>query len=514
MSRFRYQTGSIIGRVDDIRTIRETLSGARLVTLVGPGGVGKTTLAAEVVQEIEPEFDRVVLVELADVVDEAELNSRMVAALSPGQAMVDGALDDERLVAALGVSSTLLVLDNCEHLVDEVARLVGVALTAEPRVTALTTSRRPLELAEEVLWTVRPLEVPDDPGVGEETGPDRGEHSGLGSDDRRLTDSPSVQLFLERTRQAVPAFSLTSSNRHVVARICVASDGIPLVLELAAALVRTRPLDQILVAMTEHPAGLGTGRRDRAQHQRSLLASLDWSRQFLDEQDAELLNRLAVFVGGFTVDGARLVDPAGTADGLARLVDHSLVEFDPQTGRYYLLEVVRVDAVGRLDADGLAAAQHGHTEACLEIVARIERDALAADPDGVFHRFEWELPNLAAALRRAETAQDRSTFQALLGPIAVWWVHGLAPTDPRTWEDAVPAPNIEAADDLTDAERKLVRWRGNILHALAFYWSHRGHHRRALDYATEAEVFHRAAGRQAQQSLDRLSAGNALLSLD
>lgn len=497
MSRLRHPTGSIIGRVDDIRDIRRTLLEARLVTLIGPGGVGKTTLAAEVAHEIEPEFDRVVLLELADAMDGGDLIRRVAGAVlsgpgHAGQAVGDGQLDLDRYAAALSAAQTLLVLDNCEHLVDEVAQLVATTLAAEPGVTVLTTSRRPLELADEVLWTVRPLDVP-----GQTGGPGV---SPVGND---VTSNASVQLFLERTRQSLPAFELNESNRSLVVKICAAADGVPLVIELAAALVRTRPLEQILVAMTEHPVGLVTGRRDRAEHQRSLVASLDWSRQFLDEADKVLLNRLSVFVGGFTVEAACHVDPTGTGDGLARLVDHSLVEFDPATGRYYLLEVVRLDAIGRLDEHELAEAEQGHTAACLQLVGRIEQDRYDADPEGLFPRYELELPNLAAALRRAGASEDLATFRALLGPIAVWWVHGIAPEDPKVWEDAF----CDGPDSYP------IGWRGNVASALAFYWSHRGQHQRALSYATEAAVHHRTSGSLVELALDALSAGNAHLSL-
>ncbi|MGH1490313.1 MAG: LuxR C-terminal-related transcriptional regulator [Acidimicrobiales bacterium] len=504
----RRSAGSIVGRIDDIREVRQALLAARLVTLLGPGGVGKTTLAAEVAREVEPEFDRVVLVELANAVDRGDLIrqvSRQVLS-GPGQAgqsVANRELEIDRFVSALSVTSTLLVFDNCEHLVDDVARLTVTILDTDAEVRILATSRRPLEIAEEVLCTVRPLEVPA-PGTG----------PGFSHLEADLTKSAAVQLFLERTRQAVPSFELSDANRSMVAQICAAADGVPLVLELAAALVRSRPLDQILLAMTEHPAELGAGRRDRAEHQRSLAASLDWSRQFLGEEDTKLLNRLSIFVGGFTAEAARIIDPAGTAEGLARLVDHSLVEFDPAIGRYYMLEVVRLDGVARLDQEELTAVEAAHTSACLGIVTDIELSRYDADPESIFPRYELELPNLTAALRRASACDDLTNFRALLGPIAVWWVHGMAPEDPAAWEAAFTEPIDDHKTDQLGSDDFPLMWRGNVLSALAFYWSHRGRHELALRYADDAATVHREADCLIELALDELIAGNSHQALD
>ncbi len=456
VAQLRRPSGSIVGRAGDVRGVRNALEHGRLVNLVGPGGVGKTALAAEIINEVDADFDRMVPVELAEAAHRADiLRLLSVAVLDAATADID------RIVEALSASPTFLVLDNCEHLIDDVVELVTAILGGTDDVSILATSRRPLAVTDEFVWPLRPLVVA----------------SGYGSDEE-LTSAGATQLFLERVRQSVPTFELTESNRAMVAKICAAADGVPLVLELAAALVRGRPLDLILEAMSERPAGLNTDRRDRPDHQRSLAASLDWSRRFLAEADALLLDRLSVFVGGFTATAARHVDPEGTADGLSRLVDHSLITFDPQHERYRILEVVRLDARGRLDPLDLERAVEAHFNACLELVDKLASTRFEADPDNVFPRFEHELANLGAALRRCYEQGDVDRFRSLLGPIALWLVHYMAPQDPSIWEDMFADPESP------------IEWRAQVQSALSFYWSHRGQHQRALEHGQLAiELF-------------------------
>ena len=469
---------AIVGRGEDIRRVVDLVGRARLVSLVGSGGVGKTALVAEVVHELEPDFDRVVIVELANGSHEGDV-ARLIA-----DAVIDEpARGMERAAAALDSMSTLLVLDNCEHLVDEVADVLVRLLDRTEHLRVLVTSRRPIDLGDEVIWTVRPLGVPE-------------RH---GTDDDVLA-SPAAQLFIERVRQSVPTFELADGNRLLVADVCRAADGVPLVLELAAALARTQPLSEILRAMTERPAGLSTARRDRPEHQRSVAASLEWSRQFLPDADADLLDRLTVFTGGFTAEAARCIDPAGTAEGLARLVDHSLVAFDPETDRYRILEIVRLEAATDLDPDARADVERRHHEWALAVVERIHALRWDADPDNVFPGFRLEVPNLCTALRRCAAAGDTDGFGALLGPIAIWWVHYLPPDDPGMWWDYL-------SDDLP------LEWRANIESGTAFYWSHRGQHERALEHAERAKVLHDEDGDLVCRAMAEQAIGNAHLAL-
>lgn len=469
----RRPAGSIIGREGDIRAVRDAIDTGRLVTLIGPGGVGKTALAAEVIHEIEPEFDRVVTVELADAIEPSDVVRRVASAV-----LGETSDDLARVADGLAAVPTLLAIDNCEHLVDATSELVVSLLAAAEQLRIIATSRRALAVADEYLWTVEPLAT-----------------TGLPD----LTNAPAVQLFLERVRQVVPTFELTAANRADVKAISRAADGVPLVIELAAALVRVRPLREILDSMSIPARELGGERRDGAAHQRTLADSLEWSRRFLSDEDARLLDRLSVFVGGFTSAAAGWLDDSAST-GLSRLVDHSLLRFDPITSRYRLLEVVRLDAFERLKADESSdyiAAMDRHLAWCRSIVEQIAQGRFEPDPDDVYRRFEDEVPNLIAALRRAQQAGDVESYRALLGPVAVWWVHYQQPDDPADWESAFPDGDVP------------LQWHANVMSALAFYWSHQGDHERALMYARRATVLHDEVGDLAGRSLAELVEGNA-----
>lgn len=478
-SGFRRSTGSIVGRSHSVRAVRGALGSSRLVSLVGPGGVGKTALAAEVVHEMEPEFDRVVVVELSDAGGEGDVLRAMAAAIAG-----DTNADRARLTEALEAVPTLLVVDNCEHLVEEAALELAHVLEVTVDTTVLATSRRPLGLADETIWTIPPLSIP----------------SALDNDDD-LVAAESVQLFLERVRQVVPEFELTPINRPLIAAICIAADGLPLAIELAAALVRGQPLDEIVRAIRERPGQVASSRRDRPPHQSSLSDSLEWSRQFLSPADAHLLDRLSIFVGGFTHEAAERVAVGDSVQGLGRLVDHSLVSFDPETGRYRLLEVVRLDSARRLDQAQRLNVEREHLAWCVDVVGRIDAARFDADPDNTFPRWEWELPNLCAALRRCLEQADLDGFRSLLGPIAMWWVHYLAPDNPDEW--LTPFQPAETP----------VGWRGNVESAIAYYWSHRARHDLAAEFAHRAEKLHREAGDEVGRALDLLAIGNAGLAV-
>lgn len=475
----RRPVGAIVGRATELRRLAAELERTRLVSLVGPGGVGKTALAAELAHEVEPDLDRLVTVELLDA-DQADDPRRLLstAVLGEHSATVGS------IAAGLDAERTLVIIDNGEHLIDDVAELVADLIDRTAQVTVLVTSRRPLDLGQETVWTVEPLAAPDASTLPEE-----------------LERLPAVQLFLERAYRAAPAFRLTPDNRPLVAEICRAADGVPLVVELAAALVRTTTLDAIVEAMGGSSSALASNRRDLPRHQRSIEASLDWSRRFLDDADRELLDRLSVFVGGFPAEAALAIDRAATPAALTRLCDHSLLTFDPTSGRYRLIEIVRVDGAGRLGEDEEAEVAEAHRRWCGTVVEALEAARYAADPDNRFPAFELELPNLAAAFRRCHQRGEHHHARAILGPIALWWVHYLPPDDPNQWIE------LFHSDDTP------TLWRANVTSALSYLSSHQGDHERALALATEAGDLHRQADDPVGEALILSAAGNALAEL-
>jgi len=318
--------------------IRALLGATRLLTLTGAGGSGKTRLALEAVSEGTPAED-VVWVELAGL-DDPELLSQHIA---ESARFPDEVRTVESLAPLLSGRRVLLVLDNCEHLVDACASLAGTLLRACPDLRILATSREALGVRGERAWLVPPLALPA-PGAGEDA----------------IGQSEAVRLFVERARDVAPAFELTPANIRAVVGICETLDGIPLAIELAASRVRVLSASQILDRLVASLDLLSSGRRGVLPRHRTLRAALDWSYELLDADRRRLLHRLSVFRGGATLESVEAVcaddadERARILDTLASLVDRSLVTVREQDDevRYGLLETVRQYARERLDASG------------------------------------------------------------------------------------------------------------------------------------------------------------------
>jgi predicted ATPase/DNA-binding SARP family transcriptional activator len=336
---------AVLGRDRDIETALEQLRRGRLVTLTGPGGVGKTTLSLEVARRAVPEVaEEVRLVRLASVdpggdVAEAVARQLGVQASGPGEAAAAAAL------GFLGTRHALLVLDNCEQVVEDVAAFVERLLQTCPQVHVLATSREALAVPGEVQVAVHPLDLPS-----------------AGSADEVVAAgaSPAVQLFVDRARAVRPSFTLTPSNAGLVASICRRLDGVPLALELAAARVKALPLEEIAARLDDRFALLTAGpRRGEARH-RTLKATLDWSYDLLTDDERIVLRRLSVFRGGWTLDAAEEVcagngiAPDDVLDLLFRLVDRSLVVPDADSGRFRMLVTIGDYAEARLREAGEA----------------------------------------------------------------------------------------------------------------------------------------------------------------
>ncbi len=333
----------LIGRDEDVAAVSSLLASARVVTLTGPGGVGKSRLADAVVTDSAARFDDgVAWCGLAALRDPASVPAALVDALGLQQ---DGAgPPEELLLRALGSRRLLLVLDNCEHVLGAVAPIVDRVLSDCPHVVTLITSREYLRLPHERVWEVPPLPVPR-PGAGTV----------------EVGENPAVALLRARARAVDPSFELTDANAPAIAQLCRQLDGIPLAIELAAA--RTRALTpEDLVARLDHRFELLTGgRRDAGRH-RTLQAMVDWSYELLGQAEARLFDRLSVFAGAFSLTAAERVcagEPLNAweiAGVLAELVDRSLVAVDRHDGqvRYRLLDTLRAYGAQRLEATGAA----------------------------------------------------------------------------------------------------------------------------------------------------------------
>jgi non-specific serine/threonine protein kinase len=383
---------SFVGREPDLEQLAPLVASSPLLTLVGAGGVGKTRLAQELVRQLAGSYvDGSWLVELASLIDATLLPGAIAAAVGLHDIQtrnVTGVLTDY-----LSQRRLLLVLDNCEHLVDACAELVVHLLRACRGLHVLVTSREPLAIPGEVIRRVLPLEVPDlqKPLVPQQ-----------------LMYSAAVRLFIERARAVNPSMALNAQNAAAIARICVGVDGIPLAIELAAARTRMLSVEQ-LAERLEYDAGVlaATNRGGLPQH-RTMRATLDWSHAFLGEGEQVLLRRLSVFAGGWTLAAAESVcsgdgvERDSVLDLLAQLVDRSLVQVDARdaVARFRLLEPVRQYAAERLEAAGESATTRArHAAAMLVLVFTHQAGGPGPDEIASLDRLEVEHDNLRAALR-------------------------------------------------------------------------------------------------------------------
>ena len=330
---------SFVGRTGAVRDVADLLGAGRLVTVLGPGGVGKTRLVGEVARQVAARYaDGVWLAELAAITDPGRVPAAVAAALGvpdrPGIPVTD------TLTAALARQQLLIVLDNCEQVIAAVAELCGTLLPAADDVRVLATSREPVGLAGETRYRLAPLAVPE-PG-----------HEADGSE--------AMALFSDRARQADPRFRLDRESGPLVAQLVRRLDGLPLALELAAARVDSLGLPQLLDRLDARLSLLiGADRLAAARHQ-SLAATVDWSYQLLTEAEQRVFRQLSVFPGPFTLEGAQAVAGTGAEVAVLRLVDCSLVA-PPSTGRdgrsrYLLLDTLRAYGAGQLDDAGEQSA--------------------------------------------------------------------------------------------------------------------------------------------------------------
>jgi non-specific serine/threonine protein kinase len=332
---------SLIGRDRDQAELSALLLEHRVISLVGVGGVGKTRLAVRVATAALRDFaDGVWLVELGSLTDSSLIPATLAAAV--GVPLQGDRAPVDSLVAALGSRQVLLVLDNCEHLVQACAELVDRLVQSCPRLHVLVTSREPLRVMGELTRPVAPLATPDETAAPIE----------------RLAEIDAVRLLVERARAARPDFALTPANAVAVAQICCRLDGLPLALELAAARLNVLSPEQLAPRLDDRFHLLVGGSRTAPARQQTLEATVAWSYDLLAPDDRRLFDRLSVFAGGFSLAAAEAVcalEPTSVLDGLGRLVDQSLVVAGPSEAgerRFGLLETLRAFGRERLGARG------------------------------------------------------------------------------------------------------------------------------------------------------------------
>ncbi|WP_433533972.1 BTAD domain-containing putative transcriptional regulator [Micromonospora sp. CA-249363] len=374
------QLDELVGRAEAVTELRALLPGQRLVTLVGPGGVGKTRLATEAARTQSPP-DGVLLVELAPLpAGDPGVAEQVLGALDVRESAGASVSPTDRLVTALRQRRLLLVLDNCEHVVEPAAALVARLLRDAPGVHVLATSREPLGLTGELLWDVPPLSLPPSDG-----------------DPDAVRRSAAARLFAARAAAQQRGFRLDERTAPAVAQLCRRLDGLPLALELAATRVRALGVHGVVERLDDRFRLLSTQQRDVPPRQRTLTAVIGWSWDLLDEADRQVLARLAVFRDGCTPEAAELVCRTDL-DALARLVDRSLVVLDdsPEGPRYRLLESVAAFCVDRLDdADDVRTR---HAAYYTELAERADPELRGPEQRRWLALLDAETANLRAAL--------------------------------------------------------------------------------------------------------------------
>jgi predicted ATPase/DNA-binding SARP family transcriptional activator len=460
--------GDLIGRDEDAAAVGALLDSARVVTLTGPAGVGKTRLAEAVVARVGDRFpDGVGVCPLAAVADPASLPAAVVGALGIPHKSSRSITDT--LLAALGTRRFLLVLDNCEHLREPAGGLIDEIRRRCPHVAVLATSRAYLHLLGERVWEVSPLPVPPAGATADE-----------------VATAPAGELFLARTRAASPQFALTIGNAAAVAEICRRLDGIPLALELAAARIRAFAPSDLAARLGQRFRLLTTGPTGQAGRHRTLQAAVDWSYDLLSDAEAALFDRLSVFAGGFTIGAAEQVCADGHLTGpdiagvLAELVDKSMVTTVRADGqvRYQLLDTMRAYGTQRLEDSGAAARyRRAHAMYHVELAEELAPAVRGADERTAVARIDEEIDNLrlahgwlvdagevGAALRLVSALHDYSHYR-LRDEVVTWTRSALALPGAR--DDPAYAAALATAARGALHRGELDRARGNAHTALA-----------------------------------------------
>ncbi|MGZ5097207.1 MAG: ATP-binding protein [Usitatibacter sp.] len=436
-----HEVTSFIGREHELARAGELLAQGRLLTVIGMGGLGKTRLAIHLAAEAMDDYpDGVWFVELAPLRDPRGVVQAVASVLGVKEEV--GRTVAESLARHVKDRTLLLVLDNCEHLVQACAELSRQLLSAGPHLKILATSREPLHITGETTFALAALAVPDlrlpfEPGA--------------------LARNDAVRLFVERAVAAQPDFEFTERDAAAIAAICHRLDGIPLALELAAARVRVLSVQKIAERLTDRFKLLKGGDPTMLPRLQTLRALIDWSHDLLSEGERVLFRQLAVFAGGFTVEAAEAVCLCGDdiIDLLGRLVDKSLVIRDAQAERYKLLETVRQYAQERLDESGTGdGVRQRHLEFYVSLAASAKQGLMGSDQSAWLARLDQERENFLSAHAFADVAKDGGQLGLqLANGIKLYWSNrGLIELGHRVTLEALARPGAK--------QRNFARCRG------------------------------------------------------
>jgi predicted ATPase/DNA-binding SARP family transcriptional activator/DNA-binding CsgD family transcriptional regulator len=440
---------SFVGRAKEMVGVKRALAMTGVLTLTGTGGCGKTRLALEVARDLVGTYpDGVWLVELAPLSDSALVPQAVAAALGvreqPGRSLT------ETLSKHLGSRQTLLILDNCEHLIDACARLADALLNSCSGLRVLATSREALGIAGETNWPLSPLSLPE---------------AGTTNAERRLPPVEklaryeSIRLFVECARSRLPDFELNEENVRGVVEVCRNLDGIPLGIELACARLSALAVEQIVARLNDSLRLLTTGGRTADPRHRTLRATLEWSYELLDEPEHTLFGRLSVFAGGWMLEAAEdvcsddAIERDDVLDLLARLVDKSLVvaeaveTLDATSLRYRMLEPVRQYALERLEESGeIEEIRKRHASYYLGLAERVEPELYGPRPASSLELLHAEHGNLSAALSWVLDAGEHAEMGLRMAAALGRFWDAYSPAEGRRWlekglasSDAAPA---------------------------------------------------------------------------
>ncbi len=455
---------SLVGRAAEMAELHSMLSESRLITITGIGGVGKTTLAIHAAREQVTEFgDGVWFVELADLLDGALVTEVVAAALGvrdhPGRALTDV------LVDFLVERRALVVLDNCEQIIDDAAKLAETLLRACPRLHILTTSREVLDIGGEAVLPLPALAAPgaqDDPTL------------------RTLAGYAAVALFVDRACAAAPGFTLTEHNSAAVARICSCLDGLPLAIEMAAARMRVMSVEQIADGLSDRYGLLSRRRRGAPTRQQTLAACIDWSYDLCTQAEQHLWSRLSVFAGSFDMPAARDICGENIQNLectylLSSLVDKSILIRTEHDGavRFRLLETVREYGRARLEqTDDYPSLRRRHANWYRELLADADAQWFGPQQLQLVRRVSVEMPNIREALQFS-LADSLAMAVDMITALRRFWVFHTMLSEGCQWTSRAlaaipPEPTLQRIRTLFTAAHA-IQTRGDVVTAASWF---------------------------------------------